>query len=131
MPDRLVVDASAAVDLLLGNDVGNKVEQRLRGHDLHAPAHLDAEVLSSLGRLHRAGQLDDDQVSERLDALTTATIERHSLPHLLAGAWTRRHTLRLVDALYVELSEQLGATLLTTDAGLAAATSLAELVEDR
>ncbi len=131
MPDRLVVDASAVVDLLLGNDVGVKVEMRLRGHELDAPAHLDAEVLSALGRLHRAGKLDEDQVSERLDALATATIERHPLPGLLAGAWARRHTLPLVDALYVELSEQLSAALLTTDAGLAGATSLAELVEDR
>ena len=130
MPDDLVVDASVLVDLLLGNDVGVKVEFRLRGQELHAPAHLDAEVLSALGRLHRAGQLDEEQVSERLDALATAAIERHPLPNLLAGAWTRRHTLRLVDALYVELAEQLDATLLTTDGPLAAATEIAELIEN-
>lgn len=130
MPDQLVVDASAVVDLLLGNDVGVKVELRLRGHQLHAPAHLDAEVLSALGHLHRAGELDDEQVSERLDALATAAIERHPLATLLVGAWTRRHTLRLVDALYVELAEQTDATLLTTDGPLAAATDTAELVEN-
>lgn len=130
MPDQLVIDASAVVDLLLGNDVGSKVEFRLRGRELHAPAHLDAEVLSALGRLHRAGQLDDEQVSERLDALATAAIERHPLSNLLVGAWTRRHTLRLVDALYVELAEQLGAALLTTDSPLAAATDSAELIEN-
>jgi predicted nucleic acid-binding protein len=130
VPDQLVVDASAVVDLLLGNDVGIKVEFRLRGHELHAPAHLDAEVLSALGRLHRAGDLDDEQVSERLDALTTAAIERRPLANLLAGAWTRRHTLRLVDALYVELAEQLDAILLTTDGPLAAATAIAELIEN-
>lgn len=130
MPDQLVVDASAVVDLLLGNDIGIKVEFRLRGHELHAPAHLDAEVLSALGRLHRAGELDDEQVSERLDALTTAAIDRHPLAALLTGAWTRRHTLRLVDALYVELAEQLGAALLTTDGPLAAAADIAELIEN-
>jgi predicted nucleic acid-binding protein len=130
VPERLVVDASALVDLLLGNDVGIRVEYRLRGQELNAPAHLDAEVLSALGRLHRAGELNDEQVSERLDALATATIERHPLATFLAGAWTRRHTLRLVDALYVELAEQLGATLLTTDGPLAAATGIAELIEN-
>jgi len=128
VPEPLVVDASALVDLLLGNDVGIRVEFRLRGHELHAPAHLDAEVLSALGRLHRAGELDDEQVAQRLDALATAAIERHPLPNLLAGAWTRRHTLRLVDGLYVELAEQLDATLLTTDGPLAAATDIAELI---
>jgi predicted nucleic acid-binding protein len=129
VPDRVVVDASAVVDLLLGNDVGLQVELRLRGRELHAPAHLDAEVLSALGRLHRAGELDDEQVSERLDALATAAIERNALAGLLAGAWVRRPTLRLVDALYVELAEQLGAPLLTTDARLAGTTDTAELVE--
>ncbi len=130
MPDQLVVDASAVVDLLLGNDVGMRVESQLRGHELHAPAHLDAEVLSALGRLHGAGELDDEQVSERLDALATAPIERHPLPNLLAGAWTRRHTLRLVDALYIELADQRNTILLTTDGALAAATGIAELIEN-
>lgn len=130
MPERLVVDASALVDLLLGNDVGIRVEFRLRGQELNAPAHLDAEVLSALGRLHRSGELDDGQVSERVDALATAAIERHPLAILLAGAWTRRHTLRLVDALYVELADQLDATLLTTDGPLAAVTDTAELIEN-
>jgi predicted nucleic acid-binding protein len=130
VPDQFVVDASAVVDLLLGNDVGIRVEFRLRGHELHAPAHLDAEALSALGRLHRAGELDEEQVSERLDALATAAIERHPLSNLLAGAWTRRHTLRLVDALYVDLAEQIDATLLTTDGALAAATDVAELIEN-
>jgi predicted nucleic acid-binding protein len=130
VPEPLVVDASALVDLLLGNDVGIRVQFRLRGQELHAPAHLDAEVLSALGRLHRAGELDDGQVAERLDALATAAIERHPLPNLLAGAWTRRHTMRLVDGLYIELAEQLDATLLTTDGPLAAAADIAELIEN-
>jgi predicted nucleic acid-binding protein len=130
-PERLVVDASAIVDLLLGTDVGTEVELRLRRRELHAPAHLDAEVLSALGRLHRAGQLTDDQVAERLDIVSSATIERHALPGLLAGAWNRRHTLRLVDALYVELAERVNAVLVTTGAGLAQAADGAELIEAR
>lgn len=47
---------------------------------------------------------------------------------LLDGAWRRRHNLRLVDALYVELATQMDAPVITTDAGLAAASSSAELV---
>jgi predicted nucleic acid-binding protein len=127
-PERLVVDASAVVDLLLGTDLAVAVEYRLRGRELHAPAHLDAEVLSALGRLHRAGQLSEDEVTERLDIVSASPIERHELPGLLAGAWIRRHTLRLVDALYVELTEQLNGRLVTTDMHLATATDLAELV---
>jgi predicted nucleic acid-binding protein len=49
------------------------------------------------------------------------------LPRLTA-AWQMRDRLRLVDALYVALSEQLGTRLLTTDARLARGSRLAELV---
>jgi predicted nucleic acid-binding protein len=48
----VVIDASAMVDLLLGNDLGEKVAARITGHELHGPTHLDYECLSALGRLH-------------------------------------------------------------------------------
>jgi hypothetical protein len=44
------------------------VRAHMRGHELHAPAHLDAEVLSALGRLHRAGEVPQTSVSAALDA---------------------------------------------------------------
>lgn len=128
MREPVVVDASALVDLLLGNDIGEAVAARLTSQDMHAPAHLDAEVLSALARLHRDGRLAATQVRSRLDALVDAPIERHHLPSVVLGAWARRRNLRLVDALYVELAEQLGASLVTTDQRLAASATVAELV---
>jgi predicted nucleic acid-binding protein len=101
----------------------------MRGRLLHAPAHLDAEVLSALGRLHRAGDLDESTVTAALAELATAPIHRHPLGELLSGAWTRRENQRLVDALYVELAASLTASrLLTTDARLARSHDGAELV---
>ena len=100
----------------------------MRGHELHGPAHLDAEVLSALGRLHRAGELPADAVTGSLGELVAAPIVRHHLTALLMGAWQARDGLRLVDALYLELSTQLRAPLLTTDAGLARASATAVLV---
>jgi predicted nucleic acid-binding protein len=98
--DAAVIDASALVDLLLGTDHGRAVGNTLtRLTEVHAPAHIDAEVLSALGRLHRAGTVTTRHVTTRLDALTRAPIERHALTTLLAGAWRRRDRLRLVDAL--------------------------------
>lgn len=127
MPESLVVDASAMVDLLVGSQLAASIRDRLRGHELHAPAHFDAEVLSALGRLHRAGQATARQVIARIGQLSRAPIHRHELPALLAGAWSRRDNVRLVDALYVELAAQLDGQLITTDARLAAASS-AELL---
>jgi predicted nucleic acid-binding protein len=125
----VVVDASAMVDALTGTAVGQVVIDRLHGEALHAPAHFDAEVLSALGRLQRAGRLSVRQVTARLQRLEGAPIRRHTLPALLGGAWRRRHNLRLVDALYTQLAEQLGgAPLITTDSRLAVAAPSGELM---
>ncbi|HET9104806.1 MAG TPA: type II toxin-antitoxin system VapC family toxin [Solirubrobacteraceae bacterium] len=129
MPESVVVDASAMVETLTGTRLGRATRTRLRGCELHAPAHFDAEVLSALGRLHRAGELDATLVSSALSELAIAPIVRHALAGLLAGAWAARDRLRLVDALYVELSTALGAALVTTDARLARSTTAADLVD--
>lgn len=128
MADRLIVDASAMVDLLVGSPQGAAIRARLRGHELHVPAHFDAEVFSALGRLERAGALTARQVKSRIERLEVAPIQRHLLAPLLSGAWKRRHNLRLVDALYVELAHQLDSPIITTDSGLAAASSAAVLI---
>jgi len=116
------------VEVLIGTQLGSRVRGRMRGCELHAPAHLDAEVLSALGRLHRAGDLDAGSVAIALNELAGAPIVRHPLAGLLLGAWAAREQLRLVDALYVELSNVLPGALLTTDARLARACGSAALV---
>lgn len=128
-PDAVVVDASAALEVLLRSRLGREVSGRMRGRGLHAPAHLDAEVLSALGRLHRAGEIGERQVAEALDRLTTAPIRRHPVGPLLKGTWARRDSRRLVDALYVELAASLGPVpVITTDARLARSHADAELL---
>jgi len=117
------------VDLLLGAGRATAIRDRLRGYDLHVPAHFDAEVLSAMGRLERAGHLRASDAEERLDRVSGAPLERHPLAPLLRGAWQRRHNLRLVDALYVELAQRLEAPIVTVDAGLAAAAPIAQLID--
>lgn len=126
---EVVVDASAVVDLLAQTELRDAAARHLAGTLLHAPAHLDAEVLSALGRLERAGHLDVPAVERALTELANAPIERHQLPALLAAAWSMRHGVRLVDALYVALAEALDVPLVTTDARLARAAPRAQLVE--
>jgi predicted nucleic acid-binding protein len=126
-PDSLVVDASVMVDLVARTSRARAVGARLRGSAWHAPAHLDAEVLSALGRLERAGRLDAVEAADGLLALSELPIERHAVSPLLLGAWTLRNELRLVDGLYVELARRLGMRLITTDQRLArAAAPIAE-----
>lgn len=128
MAETVVVDASALVDVLVGTAYAAAVRARLQDTAWYAPAHLDAEALSALGRLSRSGHLQPAEVDERLALLAAMPVHRQLLPPLLPGAWARRVDLRLVDALYVELAAQLQAPLITTDQRLARATPLAETV---
>ncbi len=123
-----VIDASALVDLLLGGALGAAVRERIDGAVLHAPAHVDAEVLSGLGRMHRAGVLPANAVARHLDNLVAAPVQRHPVSGLLPGAWKRRDRVRLADAVYVELAQALDVRLVTTDARLGRASRVADVV---
>jgi predicted nucleic acid-binding protein len=120
--NRTVVDASAIVDALLETALGVRVAKVLEGSsEVHSPAHMDAEVLSALGRLERGGKTTAAAVAGSLESLERAPIQRHAVAGLLVSAWSLRHRFRLVDALYVELAQRLRADLITTDRRLAAA----------
>jgi len=126
--NTFVVDASVIVDFVLGGAAQDVIAERLRVGSLHAPAHLDAEVLSAIGRIYRAGALTAREATERLQDAAEVPLERHLLGPLVPGAWRRRPRLRLVDALYVELASALDIPLLTTDAALGTATRRAEVI---
>ena len=55
----LVLDASAAVDVLARTIRGERVAEHLTRDDVAAPELLDVEVLSALWRLVRAGVLTE------------------------------------------------------------------------
>ncbi len=129
MADKLVVDASAMVDHLVASSLGQLVATRLKDSEVNVPAHFDAEVLSALGRLQRGGELSQLEVQERVSLTAQAPFHRHLLAPLLEGAWALHHNVRLVDALYIELANQLHTTIITTDSGLAAASANAELIQ--
>lgn len=129
MSERLVVDASAMVDYLVNSPLASRVAARIEGSDINVPAHFDAEVLSALGRLQCGGHLGEVDVAERVALTAHAPFHRHLLAPLLSGAWALHHNVRLVDALYVELANQLDATIVTTDAGLASVSHSAEHIK--
>jgi predicted nucleic acid-binding protein len=120
----IVIDASAAVELLMRSPAGEQVEGILQGQQVAVPAHFDAEVFSALGRLVRAGTLEEGWMETLLFELARAPFVRYSVPPLLAPAWELRHNLALRDALYIALARGLGARIVTGDARLAHAPGL-------
>lgn len=115
----LVVDASVVVEVLRRSERGDAVAARMRGATLAAPAHVDAEVLSALGRLVRAGDAEPARVARALDRLARLPVERYPVPPLVQRAWALRENIALRDGLYVACAETLSATLLTLDGRLA------------
>ena len=81
-----MVDAALVVDLICGFPAAEAFRGALASADaVAAPAHLDAEVLSALSRLRRAGQLT--LASERVEALATFGATRWPLRPLVPPAW--------------------------------------------
>lgn len=115
----LVVDASVVVEVLRRSSRGDAVASRMRGATLAAPAHLDAEVLSALGRLARADGAEAPRVTRALDRLVRLPVERLPVAPLVQRAWELRESIALRDGLYVACAETLSATLLTLDGRLA------------
>jgi predicted nucleic acid-binding protein len=110
----VVVDAAAVVDLICGFPAADPYRPHLiEASAVAAPAHLDAEVLSALGRLKRAGEPTKE--TERVKALATFAARRWPLRPLLEAAWGLTDNIAVRDALYVALAASLNATLITTD----------------
>jgi len=117
----IVVDASAAVEMLLGTARGIAVAERLfdPAESLHAPELLDLEIAQVLRRYERAGILDAARAEAALSDFADLPLERYSHRLLLPRAWELRANLTIYDAVYIALAELLEAPLLTGDAALA------------
>ena len=119
----IVVDASCAVDVLLGTSRAEQIRNiMVRDGDLVAPHLLDAEVTSVIREHLLVGRVDETAAAQAVEELATWPLQRFGHSALLGRAWQLRDNLRIWDALYVALAEVLGASLLTADARLANAT---------
>nr|MBA2765714.1 type II toxin-antitoxin system VapC family toxin [Solirubrobacterales bacterium] len=99
------------------------IRDRLADDGDHAAPHIvDVEVFGVVRREHLRGHLDRTAAAQAVEDLEAWPGERFGHRLLLARAWWLRDTVRGWDAMYVALAEALGATLVTTDRRLAAAT---------
>jgi len=117
----IVVDASAALELLLGTRRGTAWREALSGRRerLCAPHLLDVEVLHVLRRYERAGELTSARALAALDDLGELPLHRYPHEPLLSRMWELRRNLTGYDAAYVALAEVLEVPLVTSDTRLA------------
>lgn len=118
-----VVDASAALELLLNTAVGGRLLKRIGSPEvtLHAPHLLDLEVAQALRRYVREGSLSPERGRLGLTYLRDLDIARYPHDDLLSRMWELRENLTAYDAAYVALAEALDAILLTCDGRIAGA----------
>jgi predicted nucleic acid-binding protein len=117
----IVLDASAAVELVLVRPTAAAVEAQLLGERMRVPAHFDAEVLATVRKALRLSRIEEEQARVALFHLRGLRAERIALTPLLAEAFALRDRISVYDAFYAIVARLSEATLVTCDRGLARA----------
>jgi predicted nucleic acid-binding protein len=120
----VVIDASALVELLLQSERAPAVLQAVGATDMVAPDAINPEVLSTLRRFERIGELRAGRAIQAVGDLLDADVRRFPTLPLLPESWALRANLTPYDACYVALARNLGCPLVTGDRRLARAPGL-------
>ena len=116
----IVLDASAALELLLGSPSGRAVARRLGdASGLHYPELMPIEVISAVRRLVASGRLSAHRAASVIDDLVDLGGQRHPHCLLLRDVFALSGRVTAYDAVYLALADLLDATLLTQDRRLA------------
>jgi predicted nucleic acid-binding protein len=117
-----VIDSSAVVDFLVGEEAADDVEALLaRERVVAAPDLVVFEVLAVLRRHAMRGLITAERATAAVDDLGDLAIDLYPTLPLRDRAWGLRENLTAADALFVALAERLGEPLATKDRGLASA----------
>jgi predicted nucleic acid-binding protein len=115
----IVLDASAAVELVLATPAGAAVARRLRGETVHAPAHLDVEVIGAVRRAVVRRLISDHEGLVAVANFLSLPVRRWPIKPFAQRAYQLRTTHTVADGVYVALAEGFGAPLITCDGPLA------------
>jgi predicted nucleic acid-binding protein len=127
----IVLDASAALEVLLGTPAAARIEKRMfaPGESLHAPHLIDLEIAQVLRRYEAVGEIDSSRAQQALEDLDDLPIARYPHQLFLSRIWALRKNFTAYDAAYIALAEALLAPLLTRDRRLASAPGSSASIE--
>jgi predicted nucleic acid-binding protein len=113
----IVLDASAALEVLLGSGPGRALAARIDDPTvtLHAPHLLAVEVTQVLRRQTSLGNLTAARAGDAVADLAALDLVRYEHEPFLPRIWALRDNLTAYDAVYVALAETLDAPLVTLD----------------
>jgi len=115
----IVLDASAAVELVLATPPGAAVAQRLRGETVHAPGHFDVEVIGAIRRAVVRQLISDHEGLVAVADFQSLSLRHWPTKRFVHRAYQLRSTHSVGDGVYVALAEGLAAPLITCDGRLA------------
>ncbi len=125
----IVLDASAAIELVLRSEAGQAVERRIVDESLHAPQLLLIESAQVLRRFAKGGVLTADRAGEAMRDLQDLDVDLYGHEPLMGRIWALRHNLTSYDAAYVALAEAFEAPLVTFDDRLASSPGHRAIIE--
>lgn len=115
----IVVDASAAAELLLQTPPAAEIDDALRAAPpVIAPVHFDAEVYSTLRRLYLQRRFDRRRFELAVDRLERFDAERLEIVSFLHGAVGLVDVFGAHDVFYVLLAMSRDCPLVTCDLSL-------------
>jgi predicted nucleic acid-binding protein len=115
----IVLDASAAVELVLATPPGAAVAQRLRGEAVHTPAHFDVEVIGAIRRAVTRELINDHEGLVAVADFQSLQLRRWPTKPFVQRAYQLRSTHTVADGVYIAVAEGLAAPLITCDRRLA------------
>lgn len=117
----IVLDTSAAIELVLGLPLSSQVQKHLDRVEWHiaAPQLSIIEVLQVLRRRVSAGYNTVGEANEARQLIRDLNIRYYPHEPLAERVWELRDSMSAYDASFVALAEGTGHSLLTSDARLA------------
>lgn len=116
-----VLDTSAVVDLLLGDEAAPAVERIVAEGGCAAPDVVVFETIAVLRRALARRAISERRASTAVADLGDLSVELFPALALRLRAWELRDNLTAADALFVALAEALDEPLVTKDHRLATA----------